>query len=266
VITPRSGALWRSLPVPSFPEPLQEAIRAADPEAGRVVWKEEDACWHSYAGALPAALSAAILGYIIRLRREEPHLGFPNGHVFYYLDPESSYCALADLEKNLEGQNRYAGSVRWTVGQHWRFCVELGLIHQKAWRRGAGQSELDEVRPFGSGSSFVLMLIKHHDHAEGACQDLNVGLKRALRRLRSQATSEYDEIEAAADAWVRRRLPIPPCSKATSDFVKWIDMRAAWIEMEQFGFPLYFLEEASEGQMSMLPEEIEAFKRIQEEK
>lgn len=244
-----SGAQWHSLRVAALPEPLQTLIHKEDPEAGRVIWQEMDARWHTYSGALSPETSSAVLAYIIRHRRAEPHLCFQNGHVFYYLDPESSYCQLGDLERNLEGQNRYAGGVRWTVGQHWRFCVALAAISCE-----------QEHQPL---SSHFLLAVKHHDHAEGAVHDLNVGLKRALRALWSSGQSEYDELEARADAWVRRRLATPLLGEAESRLIKRLDIRAAWIEMRQLGFPDYFVEEAAEGQMPVLPEEIEAFKRIQ---
>lgn len=249
--TTRSGVQWHSLRVAALPEPLQVLIRKEDPEAGRVVWCEQDARWHTYSGALSPETSSAVLAYVIRQRRAEPHLAFQNGHVFYYLDPESSYCTLDDLEANLEGQNRYAGGVRWTVGQHWRFCVAL--------------AEISCEREHQPPSSHFLSAVKHHDHAEGAVHDLNVGLKRAMRALWSSGQSEYDELEARADAWVRRRLVVPLLSEGARKLIKEIDVRAAWIEMQQLGFPDYFVEEAAEGQAPVLPEEIAAFKRIQGE-
>lgn len=260
----RSGAEWHALLVEDLPPDVQAAVREVSPNTAIVRWSELDAAWCGVDGILPLVVSAAVHRAIIRQRRAEPHLGFANGHVWYYLDPESSYCTLADLERNLEGQNRYAGGVSWTVGQHWRFCVELvKLWHQRAptvspegWRfaQATGRDALE------------LCLIKYHDHAEGVMHDLNVGLKRALRACGSSA---YDGLEARAESWVQRRLPQLVWSNeaqadACATAVKHFDVRAAWIEMQQFGFPDYFVEECTEGQPPVRPEEVAAFKRIHE--
>lgn len=258
---PRSGAQWYTFRVEDLPPELAGAIREVSPRAAVVCWHETTASWGAFTeeGApahhlpLPPNLGVQVLSHAVRLRRAEPHLCLHNGHTYYYLDPESSYCQISDLAANLKGQNRYCGAVSWTVAQHLDLCGEMAAFWKEHFDQSSGSPritwELPAVVQAAMGAytkAELVTAVEIHDLAEGVMHDLNAGLKRALRQMGCEG-SQYDNLETLADGWVRRRYPTINYSAPLHEFVKWIDRRAAWIEMVKLRFAPVHLEEVQES-------------------
>lgn len=248
----RTGKGWHHLTGVELPQELcQQVGIGADEE---IVWVEEAGVWCTPSSTLSVEESIQVLYHVIRLRRAEPHLCFPSGHVYFYLDPESSYCQISDLAANLKGQNRYCGAVHWTVAQHLDLCGEMAAFWKEHFDRSGVKPKIQWELPAKVQAAMksytkedLVTAAEIHDFAEGVMHDLNLGLKRALRQQGYGGTHAYDELEALADEWVRRRFPKINFSWPLHEFVKWIDRRAAWIEMVKLGFAPIHLEEVQEA-------------------
>jgi hypothetical protein len=239
------------------PTPLPPQFQAAvaweteSPDTLAIYWHMTKGDWAAETAPgklckLSPRLSQEILRALLRGRRDEPHLCFPNGHAYFYLNPESSWCTLADLEQNIQGKNRYAGAVPWTVAQHHRLCEALVRI----WWEKPGPG-VDDLRALHCSMENAVHALRTHDLAEGVVHDLNVGLKRALRahelRTSNRRESSYDYMENQAEAWVQARIrPKITWSAPLTFFKDWIDRRAAWVEMTHFRFDPVWLEEAED--------------------